>query len=544
MTLLDWVIIALYMAFMIGLSVFVGRGQENQADYYVGGRNLPWWAVGISTMATQSGAISFISIPAFVALKEGGGLRVVQYEFALPLAMIFIMIFLIPFFRKLELISVYEYLEMRFNSAVRTFFSAVFLLSRGMATGVSLYAVAIVLSVILQINLIATIILIGIITLIYDTIGGMKAVVFSDVIQLVIMVSGIGICCYYAIDLAGGWGAALTAMSGDRLIGVDFQHTGLGDGQDTNFWALLFGGFFLYASYYGCDQSQTQRELSAPTLADTKRSLFFNGFCRFPLVSLYVLMGVLVGGALASIPEFQERMAGWMAQGKPDYMVPVFILEFIPPGIRALIFAAILAAAMSSLDSGLNSLSAATMRDFYEKYVSTEAAEKQYLVWSKITTVLWGVLLIAVAMGITLLKNPGTVLELINKVGSLFYGSILAAFLLGVTARRVTPWSIIAGIVAGVVLNASLAVFAPKVSWWWWNAFGCLTTLAVSLLLCRLEPKPLPEKTQGLVLWESDVWEKELSWMPKYAVLLGYFLLILAVSISFPALLGKLAGAG
>ena len=200
MTSLEWGIIAIYMGSMIALSVFLGRGQKNKDDYYVGGRNLPWWAVGISTMATQSGAISFISIPAFVALKEGGGLRVVQYEFAVPLTVIFVMIFFIPLFGMLKLITVYEYLEMRFNSATRNFLSAVFLLSRGLATGVGLYAVALVLSLILEISLIATIVLIGIITLIYDTIGGMKAVVYSDVVQLAVMLSGIGICCYYAID--------------------------------------------------------------------------------------------------------------------------------------------------------------------------------------------------------------------------------------------------------------------------------------------------------------------------------------------------------
>ena len=543
MTYLEWGIIAIYMGSMIALSVFLGRGQKNKDDYYVGGRNLPWWAVGISTMATQSGAISFISIPAFVALKEGGGLRVVQYEFAVPLAVIFVMIFFMPLFGMLKLITVYEYLEMRFNSAARNFLSAVFLLSRGLATGVGLYAVALVLSLILNISLIATIVLIGIITLIYDTIGGMKAVVYSDVVQLAVMLSGIGICCYYAMDLAGGWQAALGALSSERLVTIDFRHTGLGDGQDTNFWALLFGGFFLYASYYGCDQSQMQRELSAPTLADAKYSLFFNGICRFPLISLYIVMGVLVGGALASTPVFQDRMQVWMAQGKPDYMIPVFILKFVPSGLRALIFAAILAAAMSSLDSGLNSLSAATMRDFYGKYARA-GTERQFLVWSKITTVLWGIFMMAVAIGITFLKSPGTILELINKTGSLFYGSILATFFLGVAVRRVAPRSVIAGIVAGVVCNVLLAVFAPDVSWWWWNAFGFATTVVVSLFLSRFESEPPPEKTKGLVLWESDVWQKERSWFPRYAILVGYFLFVLAASAALPSLVRKLASGG
>ena len=206
-------------------------------------------------------------------------------------------------------------------------------------------------------------------------------------------------------------------------------------------------------------------------------------------------------------------------------------------------FAAILAAAMSSLDSGLNSLSAATMRDFYGKYVRA-GTERQSLVWSKITTVLWGIFLIAVAIGITFLKSPGTVLELINKTGSLFYGSILATFFLGVAVRRVAPRGVIAGIVAGVVFNVLLAVFAPEVSWWWWNAFGFATTVAVSLFLSHFESAPPPEKTKGLVLWESDVWQKERSWFPRYAILIGYFLFVLAASAALPSLVSKLASGG
>ncbi len=199
MNTLDWTVIGFYMAGMIVLSVRMGRGQESQEDYYVGGRDLPWWAVGVSTTATQSSSVSFISVPAFVALVQGGGLTWLQYEVAVPLAMIFIMIFLLPLFRKLELISVYEYLELRFGSGTRSFLSAVFLFSRGLGTGVGVYASAIPISVALGLDLSVTILAIGIITLIYDTIGGMKAVVYSDVLQMVILLAGIGLCIGYAL---------------------------------------------------------------------------------------------------------------------------------------------------------------------------------------------------------------------------------------------------------------------------------------------------------------------------------------------------------
>ena len=264
MNLLDWSIVCLYLAGMILFSVYLSRGQKEQADYYVGGRALPWWAVGLSTMATQTSAISFISVPAFVALREGGGLTWLQYEFAVPLAIIFVMICLIPFFRRLRLISVYEYLEMRYGPGTRSLLAGVFLLSRGLATGVAVYASAIVLAVCMGTDLWLMILLIGVVTLIYDAIGGMKAVVYSDVIQMAILACGMVICSGYALAEVGGWDMALAAHDPSRLKVFDFS-TGLGDAGRFPLWGFLIGGFFLYASYYGCDQSQVQRELSAPS---------------------------------------------------------------------------------------------------------------------------------------------------------------------------------------------------------------------------------------------------------------------------------------
>jgi len=233
---------------MVAFSAWLGRSQTDQADYYVGGRNLPWWAVGISTMATQASAISFISIPAFVALKEGGGLTWLQYELAVPLAMVAVMVLLIPHFRKLELVSVYEYLEMRFDLPTRLMLSGVFLLSRGLATGIGVYASAIVLSVALGIPVWSTILLIGVVTVIYDMLGGMAAVVWSDVIQMGILLGGLAVCVAFAAHLAGGFGEMFAAFPLDRAAAFDGAH-GIGDGAKTPFWGFLIGGFFLYVSY-------------------------------------------------------------------------------------------------------------------------------------------------------------------------------------------------------------------------------------------------------------------------------------------------------
>ncbi len=537
---LDWTVLAAYMAGMILLSVYLGRGQSSQEDYYVGGRDLPWWAVGISTMATQTSAISFISLPAFVAMREGGGLTWLQYELAVPLAMIFIMIFLIPFFRKLELISVYEYLELRFGPGTRSLLAAVFLISRGLGTGVGVYASAIVLSVCLGMELWAMILLIGVVTLIYDTIGGMKAVVYSDVIQMVILVGGIFLSIGYALGEVGGWSAALAAHDPARFVALD-PSTGLGDGGKYPLWGFMFGGFFLYASYYGCDQSQAQRELSAPTLADTKYSLVFNGFARLPLTLAYIALGLTAGAVFTSNPEARALLV----EGKPDYMVPTFVMHYLPHGIKALIFAAILAAAMSSLDSSLNSLSASTMRDFVERYVVRSKDGSAPLWAGKVTTVAWGLLIIGFAF---LLGGEDTVVERINKVGSAFYGPILAAFLAGVTLRRVNGPGMVVGICVGVAVNLMLwlggdhlrAWFGIEpIFWMWWNLIGCVVSMVTALLVSLVTRPPPPEKIKGHVIWETDLWQQERRWLPTYGLLLLYFVGMLLFCRAAPGLLGS-----
>ncbi len=532
MTALDWGIIIAYLLGMIGLSVYLGRGQKDEEDYYVGGRQLPWWAVGISTMATQTSAISFISIPAFVALKDGGGLTWLQYELAVPLAMIAVMVLLIPFFRELELVSVYEYLELRFSPSVRTLVSAVFLISRGLATGVGVYASGIVLAVCLGIPLWLTILIIGVVTIIYDTIGGITAVVYSDVIQMVILLGGIIVCIFYAADVVGGFGALLAALPSERLQAID-PSTGLGGGGDVPFWAFLIGGFFLYTSYYGTDQSQVQRELSAKTIAESKYALILNGLCRFPLTLLYVMLGIAAYAAFVASPELQASVPA----DRPDYLIPQFILLNLPPGLRALLFAALLSAAMSSLDSALNSLSAATMRDFIDARLPTE---KSRFLWSKLTTVAWGVLITGFAFVVGQISD--TVIEGINKIGSAFYGPILAAFLVGVLSRRIQARGIMIGIVAGVGFNLVQWVAFPEIYWMWWNAFGCAVAAIVAALASRVgsapaEPATTSDPIRYTVWAKGKLMERERKWIPVYAMLFGYFVLMLTLLLLIPRLL-------
>ena len=516
----DWFIIVVYLGAMIGMSVYLGRSQSDEEDYFVGGRKLSWWAVGLSTMATQTSAISFISIPAFVALKQGGGLTWLQYELAVPLAIILVMAFLIPFFRKLQLVSVYEYLEWRFGSSVRILVSGVFLISRGLATGVGVYASAIVLSVCLGIPLWATILIIGVVTVIYDTIGGITAVVYSDVIQMIILVSGIAVCIVYASGIVGGLDDVWSSFPETRRMAVDPSSGLTGSGASVPFWAFLFGGIFLYTSYYGTDQSQVQRELSAVTTADTKKSLLLNGFARFPLTFLYVLLGMVMLTVYENSPELISRIP----HDKPDYLVPQFILLYLPQGLRAVIFASLLSAAMSSLDSALNSLSAATVHDFIAPRLKQTS---RLLLVSKLTTVGWGMVITGFAFLAGSISE--TVIESINKIGSAFFGPILAAFIVGVLSLKATARSIFAGILSGVGFNLLLWLTMPGIYWMWWNMTGFLMTAAVSYFVSFFGPVQHSTDISQYVLRGSDLLKEERRWLPVYGILIVYFFLMLAL---------------
>ncbi|MEA2093152.1 MAG: sodium/solute symporter [Pseudomonadota bacterium] len=523
MTTIDWIIVTLYMAFMIGLSVYLGRGQTNQEDYYLGGRDLPWWSVAISTMATQTSAVSFMSIPAFVALKPGGGLTWLQYELAVPLAMIAVSMFLLPFFRRLELISVYRYLELRFGPAVRTLISAVFLLSRALGTGVGLYASAIILTVIFDIPLSGTILLMAVVTVIYDTIGGMKAVVYSDVIQSVILFLGIFLCIGFAISMFGGFDGLLTALPAERWRTID-PATGLGDGGQTPFWGFLVGGLFLYMAYYGTDQSQVQRELSTASEADTRKSLYFNGFVRFPLTVMYLFMGLALGAAYSASTELQNQVPVEFM----DFLVPVFILQELPVVVRGILVSALLAGAMSSLDSALNSLSAVTMRDFVEKH--SDLSDRQSLIFGRVTTLIWGVIIIGFAFLVGNISE--TVVESINMIGSAFYGPILAAFLVGVLSQRATSAGIFSGVLAGIGLNLVLWVGFPEIFWMWWNLFGLLAAVVVTFLVSLVTPGRPPEEVRPYTLAGSGFLGEQQLWRRGYTMLVGYFLVLLGILLA------------
>ena len=524
MNLLDWSIIALYIAGLIVFGIFLSRGQKSTEDYFLGSRNLPWWAIAISTMATQLSAISFISAPAFVAVRPEGGLIWLGYEFAVPLAMIFVMIVILPFLHRNHIVSIYEYLEHRFDPGTRTLISLIFQISRALATGVGVYAIAIVFSVTVGMNIWVTIVIIGVVAMVYDTLGGIKAVVYTDVVQMGILLIGILVCSGYALYHVGGWGEALGAVPAQRWKSIDWGH-GFGDGADFGFWPLLLGGFFLYVSYYGCDQSQVQRELSARNEDDLKKSLFFNGIFRFPVVLGYCLMGLLIGSLLLQDSAF----AAEVSRSAPDYLVPLFIMRYLPHGIIGVLAVAIFAAAMSSLDSALNSLSAASYKDIYQRYFQPPNSHDALKV-SKILTVFWGIFCTGFAFLVGSIS--GTVIEAINKIGSAFYGPILATFLLGILTRTAVASAVKWGVLLGVVTNLIFWLALPQVSWLWWNVIGFAVTFGfgygISSLLQKGELESTPDDltlVQGLPETSSKK-----NWKPAYVILGCYFVFIVVIT--------------
>jgi len=490
MSNLDWWVIAGYLGATLGLSAWFARRQTTAADYYVGGRSLPWWALSVSILATQSSANSFIGIPAYVALVPGGGLTWLQYELMLPLAMIVVMVVLVPVLRGLGLISVYEYLERRFDRRTRLVLSVVFLLSRGLATGVALYAAALVVQVCTGLPLPWAIVLTGGITVVYDTLGGMRAVVWTDVVQMVVLLAGIGLCAQIAWNLAGGGAAILAAHDPPRLAAIEWAH-GVGDGARAPLWGFVAGGLVLYISYYGVDQSQAQRTLSAINVVGAQKALVLNGLLRFPLTLAYAGLGLAIGAVALQQPALREAVPA----NRLDLLVPRFIELYVPSGARGLLVAALLAAAMSSLDSALNSLSAATLRDFVEPRVGAARALRA----GRWVTAVWGLLIVGFALTVGGLAS--SVVEGINRIGALFYGPLLAAFACGILDRRARGPAVLAGVVAGLAINLALAAtMGAALFWMWWNITGLVAAVLVTLLASRLMAAPDPAQLVGTTL--------------------------------------------
>lgn len=532
-TPLDWTIIGTYLAALILLSAWLSRSQHSRGDYYVAGRETGPWPIAISIMATQCSTNSILGAPAFVAFAAGGGLIWLQYELAVPLAMVLVMVFLLPLFRSLSLISVYDYLERRFDLPTRLWLSGLFQVLRAFATAVTVYSIALVVELISGLSFFWSVVLLGLMTVIYDVMGGIRAVIYSDVIQMVILVAVLLLLFGLLLDAIGGPGQLLAGLPEERRTAIDFAHHGLGDGQDFAFWPMLFGGLFLYVSYYGCDQSQVQRELCARSVDDGNRALFLNGLLRFPLVLLYCLIGAGLAVYASAEPGF---LASLPANGDtPNYnlAVPQFMLQQLPAGVVGIAMVALFAAAMSSLDSVINSLSATTMEDFVRRFHAGDSwSDARELWYSRGLTVVWGVVTLGMAFHVGDIAD--TVLVAINKIGSLINGPVLGVFALGILTRRSNGTGARAGLLAGFTLNLLCWQFLPQLSWLWWNVFGLAATVLVGYGVSRAGALPAQDLSE--LVWSRARYASfgfTRNWWPRYLVLLGWFAALLLLLTQF-----------
>ncbi len=548
MNTLDYAIVALYLLGFLGMGYFF-KDNKDSSDYFLGGRSMGWFPLSLSTMATQLSAISFVSAPAFVGLKLGGGMKWLSFEFAVPLAMLFIMIFIIPPLFRSGVVSIYEFVERRFGLSTRLLLSVVFQVSRALGTGVMVYTIAIILQAVLDVDFVYTILIISVITIIYSWQGGMKAVVWGDAIQMIILFAGLLTCLFYGWHLWSTHGGAAVGFPPERLQVIDFNW-GLKEGEEYGFWPMLIGGFFLYVSYYGCDQTQAQRMLSARDEQTIRKLLLANGLIRFPVVLLYCTVGLFIGGLVTLAPDFLQEISAMTQKyfpeefatsgTKADLMIPIFITKYLPHGFIGLLMVGILSAAMSSLSSTVNSLSAVSVEDFFNRG-SKKLSTRKYMLISKGAVVFWG----GVCMAASFLfgGSKSAVIEIINAIGSVFYGPVLVTFLLAMFSRRVTGAGINAGILVAVAVNLLLSKTMQQILgidlgihifWIWLNFTGVLLTLAVAYLVSWLFPGrqgSTPALDVARPGW-SAFRNKEVY------LLLGFFVLILLFSFMLPTLYG------
>lgn len=474
MNIFDYAIVIIYLVLLVAMG-FSFRQQTTKNDYFLGGRTLGWKPLTLSVMATQLSAISFISAPAFVGLREGGGLQWLSYELGVPLAMLLVLATILPALYRSGFVSIYDYLELRFGRSTRILISFVFQFSRAFATGIMIFAVSLILQGTMGIEAWQAIALTGVITVLYSLQGGMKAVVYGDAIQMIIIVLGTIACIGFGLYYLGGFGEFLSKVDPTRLNAIKPDSFGF-DGEGFGLLPMIFGGFVLYASYYGCDQTQAQRALAASSTRDLRYMMLANATVRFPITLLYCTSGLIVGTLAMAESSFMAQIPA----DNPDWMMPIFILNYLPHGMIGILVVAILAAAMSSLSSAINSLAAVSIED-YCRLTNKKLEPEDYLKKAKYVGLTWGA--VTLALSFYAGDIAPTVIEAINKVGSVFYGPILAVFLLAVVDKSLGAREINIGLIFGVGLNIVIWLTLDNVFWFWWNFIGFIAASAMAYLM-------------------------------------------------------------
>ena len=543
---LDWIIVAVYLAYVGIDGIRRTRRSTGIEGYLLANRSLPWWAVGLSVMATQLSAVTMIGTTAQGATD---GLRFIQFYFGLPLAMVIIGVTLVPFLHGAKVYTAYEYLERRFDAKTRSLTAFLFLISRGMSCGTILAAPGVVFASVFGWPIGLTVAIMGVPTVLYTVMGGVQAVTWADVKQMVLVVTAIAAVITVALlKLPVSPDDALRiAGSVGRLRALDF-HFDLT--QQYTFWSGVIGGTFLMMSYFGTDQSQVQRFLTAKSVDEARSSLLISAYWKIPLQAAVLLVGVLVfvfylfekppmlfnpahdrrareaeparyqalaaqyGAALADRDAAARGIAAHDAAATRDafraaetrvegvrtealalaervtgesskdvnYIIPHFVLFDLPVGLTGIFIAAVMAAAMSAVAAELNSLATASVIDFYRRWVRPVAPDAEYLRASKVATALWGIFACVIA---TYAVSLGSLIEVVNRFGSFFYGSILGVFLLAMIPKARALGAFV-GLITGMLAVGAVNFGRPDVAFLWHNVIGAVTVVVVGLAISSL----------------------------------------------------------
>ncbi|PYV83444.1 MAG: sodium:solute symporter [Acidobacteria bacterium] len=469
---LDLAIIAIYL---IGITLFGLRFRKRQRtlrDYFLAGRDIPWWAIALSIVAAETSTLTIISVP---GLAYDGDLTFLQVVMGYVVGRFVIAFVLLPHYFRGDLYTAYELIEKRFGPQLRTVTSGLFLLTRAAAEGVRVYAVSIVVSIALGTGEVASIAIITALTLIYTFEGGLAAVIWTDVIQAAIYVAGTLVGIATIIHLVpGGWAHIhQVAESADKFRVFDFTPTFW---KPYTFWAGLLGGAFLTTASHGTDQLIVQRLLAARGLRQSKAALLSSGAAILFQFGLFLVVGVML---------FAYYMLPSAHFGRADRIYPTFIVSRMPHGISGLLIAAILAAAMSNLSAALNSLSSSTIMDFFVR-MRAQTDERKRIQLSRFSTVVWGIVLFVLAM--LCLHRVSRVVEVGLQIASVAYGALLGAFLLGILTRRANQPGAIAGMLCGFATELYLWLRTP-VPFTWWVMIGTVVTFTVGYLISCLSSR-------------------------------------------------------
>ena len=554
---IDWIIIGAYLTWIAWDGLRLSKQTEGLEGYLLAGRSLPWWAVGLSVMATQLSAITMIGT---TGQGYAEGMKFLQFYFALPIAMIVLSVTLVPFFHNARVYTAYEYLERRFDAKTRTLTSFLFLVSRAMATDVVLSAPAVVISVMLGLSVTSTCLLLALPTAFYTMFGGVQAVAWTDVKQMVLIVGGLmaaAVLLVMGLPDGVGLGDALSlAGTTGRMQTFDFRF----DLTDRyTFWSGTIAAFFLFCSYFGTDQSQVQRYLTAKSVDEARTSLLMSAYWKIPLQALVLIVGILMfvfyvftpppmlfNGAheaqvkasaraadydateqrftaafeqqreaaanltrvqkandAAGVAEYSaafntaaadmktaraeavaivKAVSGDGAYNDVNYVFPTFVLTHLPVGLVGLLIAAILAAAMSTISAELASLSTATVIDFYRRWWSADATDAQLLWVSRSAVGLWGLFASVVAI---YASELGSLIEVVNRFGSYFYGSILGVFVLAIASKRANGHGAFVGLIGGMLAVGYVAT-QTKVEFLWLNVVGAVAVYVIGVVVSAL----------------------------------------------------------